>query len=290
MTGHVNQLAAPNRRLSSLIIPREHGAWGLLLLPLATGGAVGALAGGNAVLLAPLTVAALVLFWLRTPLESWLGTGLIRVQTDQERKLVVITILLLAKAATVALVFLFWMRRTGLLYFGLGAALAFFVQPFLRKLGRRGRMPAQIVGMLGLTLGAPAAYYVVTGQMDRTAWILWTANFLFAGNQIHFVQLRIGTVRLGNWKEKVRRGSNFLVGQGLLTIALMFLWGAHLLPAPAGLAFAPILARGISWFVERQTPLVVRSLGWSEMGHAILFGFLFVAGFAASNPLCFTVG
>ena len=48
MAQQPSQLAVlPNARLGSLIAPREHGAWGLLFVPLATGGSIGLLAGGN---------------------------------------------------------------------------------------------------------------------------------------------------------------------------------------------------------------------------------------------------
>ena len=57
-------------RQKSLIIPREHGAWGILLVPLVTGAVVGLAAGGSGLSLAPLTVAVLTLFWLRTLVES----------------------------------------------------------------------------------------------------------------------------------------------------------------------------------------------------------------------------
>src|ERR1019366_7623189 len=52
------------------------------------------------------------------------------------------------------------------------------------KIGRAARMAAQMVGALGLTSTAPAAYYVVTGRLDAAAWALWLANWLFAGDQI----------------------------------------------------------------------------------------------------------
>jgi 4-hydroxybenzoate polyprenyltransferase len=50
---------------------------------------------------------------------------------------------------------------------------------------------AQMIGAAGLTSTAPAAYYAVTGHLSGTAWSLWACNFLFAINQIQFVQLRI---------------------------------------------------------------------------------------------------
>jgi len=56
-----------------MVVPREHGAWGMLLVPLVTGAVVAARTGMNFANLTWFVVAALALFWLRTPVESWLG-------------------------------------------------------------------------------------------------------------------------------------------------------------------------------------------------------------------------
>jgi hypothetical protein len=53
----------------------------MLVIPLLTGGAVGHFDGGRLLPVFLLTLAVLALFWLRTALESLLGTGAIRVQT-----------------------------------------------------------------------------------------------------------------------------------------------------------------------------------------------------------------
>ena len=82
-------------------------------------------------------------------------------------------------------------------------------------------MLSQFVGTLGLTVTAPAAYYVVTGELNRSAWTLWIANSLFGVNQIHFVQLRIHSARLSGWSQKVARGRGFLFGELLLIAALI---------------------------------------------------------------------
>ncbi len=281
MAEQASQLAAlPNRRLSLLIAPREHGAWGLLFVPLASGGAIGLLSGGSAVPLLALSLAALALFWMRTPVESWLGTGLLRATGQRERRSVGITILILASVTVLALSSLFSQgRNIDLLFLGLIAIFAFIPQALLRKLGRGTRMLSQIVGVLGLTVTGPAAYYVVTGKLDHDAWTLWMANFLFAGNQIHFVQLRIRSARVGGWSQKLATGRGFLVGQMLLVTALLFAWRFALLPALAALAFLPILGRGLAWFFEPQTSLAVRRLGWTELAHSVIFGIVLTAGF-----------
>src|ERR1035438_10794329 len=80
-----NIASTHNARHKALVIPREHGAWGMLLVPLATG-AVASLRsnvnGGGT--LALFIVAAMSLFWLRTPVESWLGASPIKAQTDRK--------------------------------------------------------------------------------------------------------------------------------------------------------------------------------------------------------------
>src|SRR5947208_7234397 len=90
--------AIPGRN-RSLIIPREHGAWGILLIPLFTGACAGLLDGGRSEGLAPFTMAALCLFWLRTPVESWAGTSPSRARTPSEIQLVRAAVLFLGLVA-----------------------------------------------------------------------------------------------------------------------------------------------------------------------------------------------
>ena len=45
MAAHIGTV--PNSRLRTMVIPREHGAWGMLLVPLATGAVVAVRAGFN---------------------------------------------------------------------------------------------------------------------------------------------------------------------------------------------------------------------------------------------------
>jgi len=72
--------AAQRARRRALIVPREHGAWGLMLVPLCTGVAAGFASAHRAWPLLVFTMATLSLFWLRTPLESLIGTGSLTTQ------------------------------------------------------------------------------------------------------------------------------------------------------------------------------------------------------------------
>jgi len=274
-------LTAPQKqRRRALVVPREHGAWGMLLIPLVTGAAIGLLTGGRVLPVLLLTTAVLALFWLRTPAESWLGTGAVRAQTAEERRHVRKFVVPLAAIALAPLIALFWRgKNLDLILLGLIASPAFAAQIYLQKLGRATRMAAEVVGAMALTVTAPAAYYVASGRLDANAWALWVVNWLFAGDQIHFVWLRIRGMRAAGWSEKLRLGWSFLAGQVFLVAALVVACRLHWLRGWAVVAFAPVLFRGCVWFATKPKPIVIRRLGQAELFHAIIFGVLLVAGF-----------
>lgn len=298
---------ARRERRRALITPREHGAWGLLLVPMITGAGVAFHETFRPAPFALLLIAALALFWLRTPVESLLGTSAIRAQTKSERREVASVIAVLGTVAVAALVALLWAGRNPALWLiGAVAGLAFLGQALLKLMLRwtsrpfgdiphqasaasrernlnsrqhfphRLRMISEIVGTVGLTSAAPAAYYVVTGKLGPTAWLLWLANLLFAGNQIHYVQLRIHSAKTEGLRAKLAQGWSFAVGQAVMTIALTVAGVSGLMPQFLSVAFVPVLFRGWFYFIQKPAPLRVRRLGWSELAHAVTFCILFI--------------
>ena len=267
-------------RLRSFVLPREHGAWGILLVPLVTGAWIGFSEGARVLPLLLFLTASLSLFCLRTPLEVWLGTSPLRVQSSIERWVVVYSIFAYATLAALAVGWLLWRERAdGLLLVGGAAAMFFIAQAGLKRLGRGARMAAQLVGAIGLTSTAAGAYYVVTGRLDRTALTLWAANWLFAANQIHFVQTRIHGARAGGRSDKLSWGRWFLAGEMVTAVLLAAAWRLEYLPGLAVLAFVPVLIRGLRWFFQSNAPLAIHRLGFTELAHALAFGALFIVGF-----------
>lgn len=271
---------ARRERRRALILPREHGAWGLLLVPMVTGAGVAFRQASHIFPLILLLTAALALFWLRTPLENLLGTSAMRAQTLEESHALRAAIIVLAGIAAVALAGLLWKGKNADLWpLAAAGAAAFMAQAILKKLHRRTRMLSEMVGTIGLTAAAPAAYYVITGEFNAIAWTLWLANILFAGDQIHYVQLRIHTAKVQGFRAKLAHGWGFALGQALMTAIITLACMARLMPPIASLAFAPLLFRGWFYFVQEPTPLLVRRLGWSELKHATVFCVLLIATF-----------
>ncbi len=274
--------AAPfsSSRLRTMVLPREHGAWGMMLVPLATGAVVALHTAINSGSLTLFILAAMSLFWLRTPVEAWLGTSAIKAHTQTERAFVLRMIAGIATLAIASIAALLWNgRNRGLLLIGAVAALAFAMQAVVKRLGRKGRMPAQVIGAIGLTSTAAGAYYVATGKLDQVALALWLANWLFAGDQIHFVQVRIRSSRAATMDEKLQQGIAFFVGQVVLIGAILAACRFSFFPTPVALAFVPVLFRGTLWFVRGRQTLDVHKLGFSELAQALIFGALLCAAF-----------
>ena len=140
-------------------------------------------------------------------------------------------------------------------------------------------MPAQVIGAIGLSSTAAGAYYVATGRLDRMAIALWLANWLFAGNQIHFVQLRIRSARAANFSEKRTQGLPFLFAQVAMLGVILGACRFALFPVAIAIAFLPVLLRGTLWFGRAYRPLDVHKLGFTELAHALLFGTLLCLAF-----------
>lgn len=279
MSNSIQSLPA-HRRGRSFFLPREHGAWGMLLVPLVTGAVAGNPHGKSIFWIFLFAAVALGLFCLRTPLEVALGLSSLRPQNLAERRLTYIFIFLYASAAGPALAALLrWAHAYGLLLLGAAAAAAFSFQAFLKKLSRQTRMNAQLTGAIALSSTAAGAYYLATGHLNAMAAILWLANWLFAADQIHFVQLRIHSARAVSKREKFRQGKGFLLHQAACLLLLGLIWQTGWLPGLILMAFGPLFLRGCVWFLESPRPLRVHRLGVSELLYAVVFGAFFILNF-----------
>ncbi len=268
-------------RLKSLVLPSEHGAWGILLIPLLSGAAVGLSRRWHPAPVLLLMLAVVAMFWLRTPIESLTGWGVMRASSAAERRYVAAWIAPIALVAALAAAGLLWRgQNLPLLPLAAIAGVSFLAQVAVRRRGKQARMIAQLIGALGLTSTAAAACYVSTGQFDRLAVALWLANWLFTAVQIQFVQLRIHAAKLSARVERIAAGLRLLACELLLVVVLAAAWLQRAVPALVLIAFLPLLLRSAAWFFRRPQPLQLRRLGYTEMAHAIVFAALISIGFA----------
>lgn len=276
-------LVSPVRR-SVLVWPREHGAWGILLVSLVTGAAAGLSSVDNLLPLLWLTIAAISAFCLRTPVENSMTRSPFRPRTQAEWRWVIMAAFLYILIGAFAGVMLLLDGTLQIIWMPALAAFALFgLQAVIKRFGRPWRLPAEILAAFGMTLAAAAGCIVAAGKPENLAIGIWLLNGLFAANQILYVQFRIREAHDVQRPAALRRKRIFLLSELVMALALIAAAQARLLPTLALVAFLPLFARGALWSLRTHpSPLRIHRLGKSELAHAIVFGILLIA--AARMP------
>jgi hypothetical protein len=251
-----------------LTVPRQHGAWASLLSAYVLGiAATGQL--GLAPLL--LLVALLAAFFGRQA-----GLLAVKLPASDPRRTGFFswTAFYVAAffAAGVPLLTVWGLTR--LVPLG-AAAFAFLALTMVLERRRQAFTAfAETTGFIGLSLAAPAAEYAASGTFTtRTVAVGLMAAAYFVGSMLHVrYLLRSRPETLGSLGGRLRAGAAPVIFHlhlfGLATAAT----GAGLLPILAPFVFAPAVAK-VLWAVlhRRGSPIPVRTLGWMEVVHTLLF-------------------
>jgi uncharacterized membrane protein len=271
----------PNIRL---LLPREHGTWGLLLLPLISGAIVGYVATPSASLKAALwfLLTALSAFLIYQPLEAVLGFSLIKTRSQRQQRVAIISVIALAMIATAGVLELFHLHRGLVVVFGL-AALACFCVRLLLGSSRPMRVPRQLIGALGLSSTAAGAYYAASGRIDRTSILLWLASWLFAVAQIEYVHLRISTAQVRSRRQKLRSSLSVCFLHLLMIATFVTAAFVGLAPPLLAVASVPSIIRLGIWLARPWRPLGIHIIGVSELLQGLLFNILLVGAFVVRS-------
>jgi hypothetical protein len=279
-TGKVLVFPGPSKPAIRVLVPREHGTWGLLLFPLISGAIVGYSASPNASVKASLwfLLTTLSAFLIYQPLESLLGISLIKARSQQQQRIAILSVIALAVIATAGVLELFHLHRGLVLGFGLAALGCFGVRILLGS-SRSMRVPRQLIGAMGLSSAAAGAYYAASGRIDRTGILLWLASWLFAVGQIEYVHLRISAAQVRSRRQKVRSSLGVCFLHLLMIGASITAAFAGFASWPLALAFVPSIIRVGVWLVRPWRPLGVHILGVSELLQGLLFNVLMIGAF-----------
>ena len=264
----------------SLRMPAEHGAWGMWTVPLLSAAIV---AGTWNVPLLLCAVCALGLFLLRGSVEAQGGWREIR----QPVHLGLATVVAATGAAL-----LFFYQRSELVWVILGGLALYGLQAAIlrRHSGARSEertekrsLTAEMVGVVLLSLAAPAAWIVARGQMDKEAAAVWLLNVLFFLGSVLYVKYRVRGLlahrRFATWTERLAFAWPVWVYHTLLLAFLAgWIWmvdGTVMVV----LAFLPAVLRanGLVFQLGRRFP--IRRLGWMEMAQSVAFLALLVLAF-----------
>lgn len=231
-------------------MPREHGAWGILLIPFAT--AVGV--SGVFDLKVALLLGSVLCFYVA--------------RTSYLKQNVKWTAILLAgSVGCVAPLFVVW-KLWWLAAFGAVAAVLAIRQTERNTL-------VQLLAVCGLTLTAPATWYVATGKLDTQAFWLWLLNALFFAGGVFYVKMHIAAAirrrPFENLTERFRFGAMPLMFYAALSVLLVVLAVRNVIPYLSLLAFTPVVARTVIGVGRLSPTLRIKRLAWTEVANSIVY-------------------
>lgn len=245
--------------------PREHGGWAIFLVPLVIGTAAGGKWDGSLVLF---LIAALFAFLARAPLGGLLQSPPAAGDSGAWRRRLWTWFGVYGGISLLALFpLLTFYRRPFLLLFGAAGVVLLYLH--LRAvLHRRERtLVSQVLAAMGLSLSAPAAYYVAAGILDSRALVLWVVNAAFFSSEVCYVQMRVQAQR---FHRPSFRGTAASAYVGTLSVVVVFcLLG--LLPAAFLLPFVPSFLKVIWVSIRTPRRLLIRRLGWLGVVHSAGF-------------------
>ncbi len=284
------QISRFRKILAALMLPREHGAWAMLLMPYLVGTAAGGAGWPSLLLLA----SVLLLFSSSRPLELFLqglpsrvGVGVRPAPRaaglDRQRRRAILLRLsaYLGLGGTAGLLLLLLYHRWALLAIGSVAGLALAAQLPLRRRRLDRGWPARLLSIAALSATGPAAYYTASGLLDRHAAAVWLITLIYSGTSIFYVRLlHPPTARMkqsGTAEEsRTRAGRQLRAYLAVAAVAAAALAVLGWLPPWAFLAYAPTVVK-VAWAWARPDYRpTLRQIGFAEIGHTALFALLAV--------------
>lgn len=261
-------------------IPREHGAWAMLLVPYVV--ALGA-AGWPDLPGLLFLMTALAFFVARQPLFL-LVRSVRRREDAQTRQSMLGWFTAYAAVGTVGgLGLLVVYGRWGLIVIGVLALLGFLVHLILVTNRQDRSVPGELAIIAALSLSAPGAYYSVTGNADLTAVALWVLNFLYSGSSVFYVKLRVGQIMrtgpLATPEARRRLSRDTVLYHIALFIAAVGLTWVRVVPVLAPVAFVPLLTKVGLALAGKRPEVNLRQVGHAEVRQAVLFAVLMIAAY-----------
>ncbi len=246
------------------LVPREYGAWSMLVTGYVTALAVADRLTPAALWLLP---AMILLLMVKEPLER-----LLRVHGDGQRFLWRYLSILLGE---LLLSGVFGSLAAGSAHNAAIYALPLIAAPFyavamlLGFWGERGRTLRELVATWGLLLVVPGTWIALGLSADMAMWIVYLGLVLHFLYGVGFLRLQIVAARTGMDAEEVRQGTILLAGSAsLVTVGVVIVSLFGYLPIWAAVPLLPQMARAYLWLGSGRPWLEISRMGRQEVGLA----------------------
>ncbi len=247
-------------------LPREHGAWALLYGPMAAGLLAARGLGGAGLLL---MVAATALFLAREPVARLVRGSRHGVRPDLRRLWIrwAAGWAALGLACVVILVTVF--ERGRLLLLGTGALPLLGVHLWLTERREDRSTPAELLGIVALTLTAPAAWYTVTGRITPDGWWLWFLCVLYFSSAVFFVKMQVSRFLKTERFVSLRR--RHVAYHAVMVVCVAAATAAGPVSPWIASGYVPILVRSAAGALWGPKKLNLKRLGFLEVAYTCWF-------------------
>lgn len=259
------------------MLPREHGSWAMVVAPALVGWL--AAGGGPSGAAAFFTLALFGAFLARTPL-----TVLVADQNDARARAWLGAYGAAAAAGLAGLVHFY--GRWGLLPLGVPAAAVMAASLWYAARKRAMTEAHELLGVAGLSLGAPGAHFAATGAWSAEAVWLWALSTLFLSGPVFHVKMlvcnRIASVPTpapGAGERADRATIESAVYHGAALLAVIAAVVAEAVPAVAAVPFLGALGKTLYYAARRGARLELKRVGWQEVAWTVVFVVVSSAGF-----------
>lgn len=254
------------------IIPKEHGGWAVLYVPMFVGAAIAGEVTLDVLLLA---LSGLGMFLSYAPVHMILRHRYVMpLPKDKLKQAVLWSIVYLGFGIAFMVPLLvrgYWLLPV----IGIPGLGAFFGNFLLtRRVSKT--IPSDLVAVFGLSLSAVCSHYVVTGRITEEAVIVWLLNLLFFWCSVFYVHMKI---RAASHKEPV-----IAMSERLSLGALNILYHIAVVGIVVGLAFyrmtrlyvvlafVPMLLHALYGTYKLSHRVKFRRLGYLLLAQSVLFG------------------
>ncbi len=248
-------------------IPGEHGAWAVLYASFAVGWAASDPAFDVKIILLLISVSGL--FLSHEPLVKLLRARKHGAPSENRLHWVKWMGIYLSAALLAGAILLFVYQRWILLAGGLLAAVLFSIHLRLAFRRRDRNLAGEVLGIMGLTLTAPAVAITAVGHVDSRALLVWLSCILYFASGIFYVKMRVSH-RLKPVHFSLRK-RQCLAYHAVLLVLLIVASILLQLPALMLLGFVPIITRAVWHAFRPGGTLDLKQIGYREVLYTVIF-------------------
>lgn len=250
---------------TKLRLPKEHGAWAMLYVPFVLGTIV---AGKISLAWLCLLLSVSALFISRESMVIWWRAKQRQRDAKGADKMLLIYLAIAALSSAPLIFFYQLFALIPLAVFGVALLILNGKQAI--NLEERS-LANEILAICGLTLTAPAAYYVASGQWSSTAWWLWALSAVYFSSSVFYVKFRVVNLHPNKKEAQRREWQHCAFYHSFLLVALLLAALTNSLELSVLIAFAPALGRTFWSLMKPAQPVNLTRAGVLEIGYSLIF-------------------